>query len=183
MRPPRLVRGGGAPTGVSARRAHSAVDHQPAQHIPGTVTRKTSGQPATGRSVSGSGDGVAVAALPPAVRTVRIAGHQREEAVIAVGLLRLWEMKHFVGQSGPQAPEPVGLTDGTATLRPLRPADAAAHLAGEDDELVKWLNGGAGTAATVRAHALTSDTSGKVTSPKTASGSYATSGSHHRCTD
>jgi RimJ/RimL family protein N-acetyltransferase len=80
------------------------------------------------------------------------AGHQREEAARAVGLLRLWEMKHFVGQNGLHAPEPVELTDGTATLRPLRPADAAAHLAGEDDELVEWLNGGVGTAATVRAH-------------------------------
>jgi RimJ/RimL family protein N-acetyltransferase len=61
-------------------------------------------------------------------------------------------MKRFVGQDDPQAPGPVELTDGTITLRPLRPADAAAHLAGEDDELVKWLNGGVGTPATVAAH-------------------------------
>jgi RimJ/RimL family protein N-acetyltransferase len=62
------------------------------------------------------------------------------------------EMKRFVGQDDPQASEPVELTDGTITLRPLRPADAAAHLAGEDDELAKWLNGGVSTPATVRTH-------------------------------
>ncbi|MBA3527754.1 MAG: GNAT family N-acetyltransferase, partial [Propionibacteriaceae bacterium] len=30
-------------------------------------------------------------------------------------------------------------------LQPLRPADAVDHLAGEDSELVRWLNGGPGT--------------------------------------
>jgi hypothetical protein len=58
-------------------------------------------------------------------------------------------MKRLVGQDDPQAPEPVELTDGTITLRP---ADAAAHLAGEDDELAKRLNGGVSTPATVRTH-------------------------------
>jgi hypothetical protein len=57
-----------------------------------------------------------------------------------------------VGQNDPQAPESVEFTDDTITLRPLRPADAAAHLAGEDDELVEWLNGGVSTPTTVRAH-------------------------------
>lgn len=43
------------------------------------------------------------------------------------------------------------LTDGVIRLRPLTQAYADAHLAGEDDELAKWLNGGRSTAATVRA--------------------------------
>lgn len=42
------------------------------------------------------------------------------------------------------------LTDGVIRLRPLTQADADAHLAGEDDEMAKWLNGGHSTAATVQ---------------------------------
>src|SRR3981081_3255411 len=41
------------------------------------------------------------------------------------------------------------LTDGVIQLRPLTQADAAAHLAGEDEEMAKWLSGGRSTAATV----------------------------------
>lgn len=44
------------------------------------------------------------------------------------------------------------VTDGELTLAPLRLADAAAHLAGEDDELVRWLNGGPGTLAGVESY-------------------------------
>lgn len=47
------------------------------------------------------------------------------------------------------APTPT-LTDGIIRLRPLTQADAPAHLAGEDDEMAKWLNGGHSTAATVQ---------------------------------
>ena len=43
------------------------------------------------------------------------------------------------------------LTDDVVRLRPLTQADAAAHLAGEDEEMAKWLNGGRSTAATVQA--------------------------------
>ncbi|MFE7532425.1 GNAT family N-acetyltransferase [Kitasatospora sp. NPDC057542] len=39
------------------------------------------------------------------------------------------------------------LTVGDLTLSPLSPADVNAHLAGEDDLLVRWLNGGPGTRA------------------------------------
>ena len=42
------------------------------------------------------------------------------------------------------------LTDNVIQLRPLTQADAAAHLAGEDEEMAKWLNGGRSTAATVQ---------------------------------
>jgi RimJ/RimL family protein N-acetyltransferase len=44
------------------------------------------------------------------------------------------------------------ITDGTLTLSPLRLDDAAAHLAGEDAELVRWLNGGQGTLPGVQAY-------------------------------
>jgi hypothetical protein len=44
------------------------------------------------------------------------------------------------------------ITDGVLTLAPLRPADAATHLAGEDAELVRWLNGGPGTLPGVEAY-------------------------------
>ncbi|HMD41276.1 MAG TPA: hypothetical protein VKH15_18460 [Candidatus Acidoferrum sp.] len=33
------------------------------------------------------------------------------------------------------------LTDGLIFLRPLSAEDAADHLAGEDDEMAKWLSG------------------------------------------
>ena len=49
-------------------------------------------------------------------------------------------------------PTPIqNLSDGVIKLRPLAQADAAAHLAGEDEEMAKWLNGGRGTPATVQA--------------------------------
>ncbi len=43
------------------------------------------------------------------------------------------------------------LTDGVILLRPLTPADAEAHLAGEDDAMARWLSGGRSTLAAVRA--------------------------------
>jgi RimJ/RimL family protein N-acetyltransferase len=45
----------------------------------------------------------------------------------------------------------LGLSDGVIRLRPLRQEYADAHLAGEDEELAKWLNGGHSTAVTVQA--------------------------------
>ena len=42
------------------------------------------------------------------------------------------------------------LTAGVIQIRPLTQADAAAHLAGEDEEMAKWLSGGRSTAATVQ---------------------------------
>lgn len=44
------------------------------------------------------------------------------------------------------------LTDGVVVLRPLDLEDVAEHLVGEDEELVRWLNGGPGTRETVKAH-------------------------------
>src|ERR1700739_5033837 len=48
-----------------------------------------------------------------------------------------------------RAPIP-SVTDGIIQLRPLTQADAPAHLAGEDDEMAKWLSGGRSTPATVQ---------------------------------
>lgn len=44
------------------------------------------------------------------------------------------------------------LSDGVVTLFPLRVDDADAHLAGEDELLVRWLNGGPGTRAGTEAY-------------------------------
>ncbi|WP_369142254.1 GNAT family N-acetyltransferase [Streptomyces sp. R44] len=44
------------------------------------------------------------------------------------------------------------LSDGIITLSPLCPDDVEAHLAGEDELLVRWLNGGPGTCEGVEAY-------------------------------
>jgi hypothetical protein len=41
------------------------------------------------------------------------------------------------------------LMDGVIFLRPQTAKDAADHLAGEDEEMAKWVSGGRGTPATV----------------------------------
>ncbi|MFB8032224.1 GNAT family N-acetyltransferase [Streptomyces sp. NPDC056004] len=46
----------------------------------------------------------------------------------------------------------VKLSDGIITLSPLRLDDAEAHLAGEDELLVRYLNGGPGTRKGVEAY-------------------------------
>ncbi len=46
----------------------------------------------------------------------------------------------------------VKLSDGTVTLSPLRLDDVNAHLAGEDELLVRWLSGGPGTRQGVEAY-------------------------------
>ncbi|UNZ21096.1 GNAT family N-acetyltransferase [Streptomyces sp. 891-h] len=46
----------------------------------------------------------------------------------------------------------VKLSDGIITLSPLRLDDAEAHLAGEDEQLVRWLSGGPGTREGVEAY-------------------------------
>lgn len=44
------------------------------------------------------------------------------------------------------------LSDGIITLSPLRPDDVEAHLAGEDELLARWLNGGRSTREGVAAY-------------------------------
>ncbi|WP_033212927.1 GNAT family N-acetyltransferase [Kitasatospora phosalacinea] len=46
----------------------------------------------------------------------------------------------------------VKLSDGIITLSPLRLDDVQAHLAGEDELLVRWLNGGPGTREGIEAY-------------------------------
>ncbi|MEU9919574.1 GNAT family N-acetyltransferase [Streptomyces sp. NPDC051001] len=46
----------------------------------------------------------------------------------------------------------VKLSDGIITLSPLRLDDVEAHLTGEDELLVRWLNGGPGTREGVEAY-------------------------------
>ena len=46
----------------------------------------------------------------------------------------------------------VEISDGVVVLRPLNMGDAGDHLAGEDAELVHWLNGGPGTKESVGRH-------------------------------
>jgi RimJ/RimL family protein N-acetyltransferase len=46
----------------------------------------------------------------------------------------------------------VKLSDGIITLSPLRLDDVEAHLAGEDELLVRWLNGGRGTREGIEAY-------------------------------
>jgi RimJ/RimL family protein N-acetyltransferase len=46
----------------------------------------------------------------------------------------------------------VSLTDNMIRLRPIIVADATAHLAGEDDELVRWYTGGPSTLGTVTSY-------------------------------
>ncbi|MFD9903605.1 GNAT family N-acetyltransferase [Streptomyces sp. NPDC059063] len=48
--------------------------------------------------------------------------------------------------------EQIHLSDGVIALTPLSLADVDAHLAGEDDELVRWLSGGPGTRAGTAAY-------------------------------
>jgi len=58
------------------------------------------------------------------------------------------------------------LTDGTILLRPLRAEDASAHLAGEDEEMARWLNGGRSTLATVNAFIERSQENWRVGGPQ-----------------
>ncbi|MGV9912885.1 GNAT family N-acetyltransferase [Streptomyces tendae] len=46
----------------------------------------------------------------------------------------------------------VKLSDGIITLSPLRLDDVEAHLTGEDELLVRWLNGGPGTREGIEAY-------------------------------
>jgi len=57
-----------------------------------------------------------------------------------------------VATSGAPAPMTgVQLTDGVILLRPMTPADAATHLAGEDEPTARFLSGGRSTIETVTA--------------------------------
>jgi hypothetical protein len=46
----------------------------------------------------------------------------------------------------------VRLVDGAITVSPLRLDDLDTHLAGEDEQLVRWLNGGLSTRGSTEAY-------------------------------
>lgn len=64
------------------------------------------------------------------------------------------------------------LTDGLVFLRPLDPEDAADHLAGEDDEMAKWVSGGRSTPATVEAFIRNNQESWQTGGPRRAFGVF-----------
>lgn len=64
------------------------------------------------------------------------------------------------------------LTDGVIFLRPLIPEDAADHLAGEDDELARWVSGGRSTLVTVKAFIRKNQESWRIGGPRRSFGIF-----------
>jgi RimJ/RimL family protein N-acetyltransferase len=64
------------------------------------------------------------------------------------------------------------LTDGVIFLRPLNPEDAADHLAGEDNEMAKWVSGGRSTLATAEAFIRNNQESWQSGGPRRAFGVF-----------
>lgn len=64
------------------------------------------------------------------------------------------------------------LTDGVIFLRPLDAEDAADHLAGEDEEMAKWVSGGRSTPATVEAFIRNNQESWRSGGPRRAFGVF-----------
>jgi RimJ/RimL family protein N-acetyltransferase len=64
------------------------------------------------------------------------------------------------------------LTDGIISLRPLHAEDAAAHLAGEDEEMATWVSGGRSTPASVEAYIRNNQESWRNGGPRRAFGIF-----------
>jgi RimJ/RimL family protein N-acetyltransferase len=64
------------------------------------------------------------------------------------------------------------LTDGVIFLRPLHPEDAVDHLAGEDDEMAKWLSGGRSTLASVQGYIAFCEEQWRTNGPRRAFGVF-----------
>ena len=64
------------------------------------------------------------------------------------------------------------LSDGVIFLRPLSAEDAADHLAGEDDEMAKWVSGGRSTPSTVEAFIRNNQDSWRNGGPRRAFGIF-----------
>jgi RimJ/RimL family protein N-acetyltransferase len=64
------------------------------------------------------------------------------------------------------------LTDGVIFLRPFTAEDAADHLAGEDEEMAKWVSGGRSTPATVEAFIRNSQENWRSGGPRRAFGVF-----------
>ncbi len=64
------------------------------------------------------------------------------------------------------------LTDGVIFLRPLNPEDALDHLAGEDDQMARWLSGGRSTLETVRGYIASCEEEWRTNGPRRAFGIF-----------
>jgi RimJ/RimL family protein N-acetyltransferase len=64
------------------------------------------------------------------------------------------------------------LTDGVVFLRPLHLGDAVDHLAGEDEEMAKWLSGGRSTLATVQGYITSCEEQWRTAGPRGAFGVF-----------
>jgi len=64
------------------------------------------------------------------------------------------------------------LTDGVIFLRPLHLEDAVDHLAGEDEEMAKWLSGGRSTLATVQGYIRSCEEHWQTNGPRRAFGVF-----------
>jgi len=64
------------------------------------------------------------------------------------------------------------LSDGVIFLRPQTMEDAAEHLAGEDEELARWANGGRGTPATVETFIRNNQESWRLGGPRRSFGVF-----------
>lgn len=68
------------------------------------------------------------------------------------------------------SPQKTELSDGVIFLRPLTADDAEEHLAGEDEEMAKWLSGGHSTAETVKTFLERNEQSWRTGGPRRAFG-------------
>jgi len=64
------------------------------------------------------------------------------------------------------------LTDGVIYLQPLSAEDAAEHLAGEDEEMAKWLSGGRSTLANVQDYIASNQENWRSNGPRRAFGVF-----------
>lgn len=64
------------------------------------------------------------------------------------------------------------LTDGMIFLRPLTAEDATDHLAGDDDEIARWVSGGRSTLSTVEAFIRNNQESWRSGGPRRAFGIF-----------
>lgn len=71
-----------------------------------------------------------------------------------------------VDEPGTKSAYELRLDDGVIFLRPLHVEDATAYLAGEDEEMAKWVSGGRSTLATVKAFIENSRESWRCSGPR-----------------
>jgi RimJ/RimL family protein N-acetyltransferase len=77
-----------------------------------------------------------------------------------------------VGKAENEFAEYPSLTDGVIFLRPLTAEDAADHLAGEDEDMARWVSGGRSTLSTVEAFIRMNQESWRSGGPRRAFGVF-----------